>query len=392
MARVLICGASVAGNALAYWLRRGGCAVTVVERAPAVRDGGYAIDIRGVALEVAERMGIADEARRRGTDTEGTSFVDRDGRRVATLPLGFGVLDPADIEIMKGDFAWLLHESVPDGVEWLFNETVAELRPGGDGVEARLERGGVRQFDYVAGADGIYSRVRELAFGPAERYLHHLGSNSAIFTAPNELGIERWQLIHSAPGRVASVKTDRGSREVKVTLLYGGPQPARDRAARVQAVEAAFDGAGWVIPRLLEAMRVAPDLYVAPNAQVRMPRWTAGRIALVGDAGYAPSALTGQGSGMALVGAYLLAREIAAGTGDLSGYDAAMREFVELNQRAALRPAKGFAPKTERAARMQAMSIRMLPHLPWRGLIISAMMREARHAAGALTLPPAAPG
>jgi 2-polyprenyl-6-methoxyphenol hydroxylase-like FAD-dependent oxidoreductase len=393
MTRVLICGASVAGNALALWLRRSGCDVTVVERAPGVRDGGYAIDIRGVALEVAERMSIADEARRRATDTEGTSFVDRAGRRVATLPLGFGVLDPADIEIMKGDLSRLLHEAVPDGVEWIFEDTVEALRPMGPGrgVEARLERGGVREIDYVVGADGIFSRVRALAFGPPERYVHHLGSNAAVFTAPNELGIERWQLIHSAPGRVASVKTDRGSREVKVTLLYGGPVPPRDRAARLRAVEAAFDGAGWVIPRLLEAMRDAPDLYVAPNAQVRMPGWTAGRIALVGDAGYAPSALTGQGTGLALVGAYLLALQIAGGSGDLSAYDAQMREFVELNQRAALRPAKGFAPASELAARMQTLSIRMMPHLPGRNLVIAAMMKEARRAAGALRLPPAVP-
>ncbi|MGI5236806.1 FAD-dependent monooxygenase [Dactylosporangium sp. CA-139066] len=391
MTRVLICGASVAGNALAFWLRRYGCEVTVVERAPAVRNGGYAIDIRGVALEVAQRMSIADEARRRGTDTLGTTFVDGAGRRVATLPLGFGVLDPADIEIMKGDLSRLLHEAVPDGVEWIFGDTVAALRPHGRGAEAELERGGTRDFDYVVGADGIFSRVRALAFGPSERYVHHLGSNAAIFTAPNELGITRWQLIHSGAGRVASVKTDRGDREVKVTLLYGGPLPPRDRQERLRSVEAAFDGAGWVVPRLLEVMREAPDLYVAPNAQVRMPGWTRGRVALVGDAGYAPSSLTGQGTGMALAGAYLLALQIAGGTGELSGYDARMREFVEVNQRAALRPAKGFAPRTERAARMQALSIRMLPFMPFRGLIIEAMMKEARRAAGALTLPPAAP-
>ncbi|GAA2355397.1 FAD-dependent monooxygenase [Dactylosporangium salmoneum] len=386
MTRVLISGASIAGNALAYWLRRAGCEVVVVERAPSVRDGGYAVDIRGVALEVADRMGIAEEARRRGTDTLGTSFVDRSGRRIATLPLGFGVLDPADIEIMKGDLSRLLHEAVPPGVQWRFGDTVTALRPRPDGVAVEFEHGGTDDFDFVVGADGIFSRVRSLAFGPLESYLHHLGSNAAIFTAPNELGIERWQLVHSAPGRVVSVKTDRGSREVKVTLLYGGPVPPRDREQRLRAIDAAFDGGGWVVPRLLELMRAAADLYVAPNAQIRMDGWTAGRVALVGDAAYAPSSLTGQGTGMALTGAYLLARAIADGP-DLSSYDRAMREFVEVNQRAALRPARGFAPKTERAARLQALSIRMLPYMPWRDLIVAAMMKEAKRAAGALALP-----
>ncbi|MFG2040909.1 FAD-dependent monooxygenase [Dactylosporangium sp. NPDC048998] len=389
MTRVLICGASIAGNALAYWLRRAGCEVTVVERAPALREGGYAIDIRGVALEVAARMGIADEARRRGTDTLATDFVDRDGRRIATLPLGFGVLDPADIEIMKGDLTGMLHAAVPDGVEWIFGDTVAALRADARGVEVTLERGGARRFDFVVGADGISSRIRALAFGPPERYVHHLGSSAAIFTAPNELGVERRQVIHSAPGRVVSVKTDRGSHEVKVTLLYGGPMPPRDHDARLRSVEEAFAGAGWVVPRLLEHMRAAPDLYVAPNAQVRMDRWTSGRIALVGDAGYCPSALTGQGTGLALVGAYLLARNITE-CPDLSAYDRELRDFVDRNQRAALGPAKGFAPKSERAVRLQALGIRMLPYMPWRRLLIAAVTREARRAAGALALPPTA--
>nr|BFE65714.1 FAD-dependent monooxygenase [Dactylosporangium thailandense] len=381
MTRVLISGASIAGNAAAALLARKGCAVTVVERAPAIRAGGYAIDIRGVALEVAERMGVAAKARAHGTDTEGTSFVDAAGKRIATLPLGFGVLDPADIEIMKGDLTRLLHAEVPAGVEWIFGDTIEEI--AGDRVTFRHTP--PRRFDYVIGADGIHSRVRELVFGPSRQYLHHLGSSSAVFTAPNELGIERWQLVHSMPGRVVSVKTDKGSETVKVTLLYGGPMPSRDREERLRAIENAFQGSGWVVPRLLELMRAAPDLYVAPNAQVRMPAWTAGRVALVGDAGYAPSALTGQGTGMALVGAYVL----AANLHDLPAYDRQMRGFVDVNHKAALAPARGFAPKSELAVKLRHLSIRMLPYLPGNGLMIAAMTREARRAAGALRLPAA---
>lgn len=137
---ILISGASVAGTALAFWLRHAGHAVTVVERAPAVRDGGYAIDVRGTALRVAERMGIADRARRAGTDTLGTSFVNAAGKRIATLPLGFGVLSPDDIEIMKGDLTRLLYDTVPGGVEWIFGDTVTALDQGAGGVRVTFAR------------------------------------------------------------------------------------------------------------------------------------------------------------------------------------------------------------------------------------------------------------
>lgn len=217
----------------------------------------------------------------------------------------------------------------------------------------------------------------------------------AIFTAPNELGIERWQLIHNAPGRVASVKTDPGNATIKVNLLFGGTGGTggadhRDRDAQRQHVAAAFEGCGWHVPRLLEHLRTAPDFYYAPNAQVRMDAWTRGRVALVGDAGYCPSPLTGQGTGLALVGAYTLARELAA-AGDehvaaFARYDTVLRDFVEVNQRAALAPAKGFAPRTAREVWLRDLSIRMLPHVPWRHRIFEAMTRDAKRASEAFEL------
>jgi 2-polyprenyl-6-methoxyphenol hydroxylase-like FAD-dependent oxidoreductase len=277
-------------------------------------------------------------------------------------------------------------------VEWIFGDTVTALDPGADGVRVTFARTAPRGFDLVLGADGLHSAVRALAFGPPERFVHDLGSRMAIFTAPNELGIERWQLSHNAPGRVASVKTDPGNATIKVNLLFGGAGDVdhRDRDAQRRHVAAAFAGCGWHVPRLLEHLRTAPDFYYAPNAQVRMDAWTRGRVALVGDAGYCPSPLTGQGTGLALVGAYVLAHELAVADGDhvpaFARYETVLRDFVELNQRAALGPAKGFAPRSAREVWLRDLSIRMLPYMPWRHWIFEAMTRDTKRASEALEL------
>ena len=226
--RILISGASIAGPALAYWLERYGFETTVVERAPAIRLGGYAVDVRGAGLAVLQRMGLLDEARRAATDTRATSFVDRQGRTTATFDRGFGVIDEGDVEIMRGDLAQLLHRATCDAVEYRFGDSIANLEHHDQGVRVTFERGETRDFDLVLGADGLHSRVRRLTFGDEAQFLRHLGSYMAIFSAPNFLELDRLQLMHNLPGKVVSLKPVRGNGELKVTVFFSSPPISYD--------------------------------------------------------------------------------------------------------------------------------------------------------------------
>jgi 2-polyprenyl-6-methoxyphenol hydroxylase-like FAD-dependent oxidoreductase len=391
---VLISGAGVAGQALAYWLRRSGFTPVVVERAPAPRDGGQAVDLRGAAIEVARRTGILDAVRAARTGTRGMSYVNSAGKRLASVNGAFGVIDPQDVEIIRGDLVSILHEAVKNDVEYLYDDSVSSLADAADGVTVTFERSAPRTFHLVVGADGLHSRVRGLAFGPESRFIGHLGLYLSVFTIPNDLELDHWQLIYVTPGKSVTVTSARGNREARAIFFFAsGPldYDYRDRGQQQELLAAAFAGAGWEVPGLLRAMREAPDFYFDSVSQVRTGSWSAGRVTLVGDAGYCPSPLSGQGSSLALVGAYVLASELRAAGGDhrkaFAGYQRRMQDFVERNQRIATGNASRFTPGSRRQIWLQNQGIRALPYMPGKNWILSLATRGVKEAANAIMLP-----
>ncbi|MEV4129912.1 FAD-dependent monooxygenase [Nocardia sp. NPDC049707] len=337
---VLISGAGIAGPALAFWLNRYGFAVTVVERAGAVRGGGYPIDVRGTALEVVRRMGILPRLRDAHIDLRRMSFLDADGSEVAsvdprTVTGGAG----GDLEVPRGELTAALHTAVHDDVEFLFDDSADTLEQTGHAIEVTFRGGGTRTFDMVIGADGLHSRTRGAVFGPEELFHRHLGYCFAGFTMRNTFGLCSETVLWNTPGRAAALYAAGDSDdEVHALLNFAHPEPPfdayRDPEAQRELVAAVFADAEWEVPGMLAAMRDADDLFFDSVGQIRMPRWSSGRVALVGDAAYAPSFFTGQGSSLALVGAYMLAgsladREHAAG---FAAYEHGTREFVILNQ------------------------------------------------------------
>ena len=396
---VLISGAGVSGPALAYWLRRLGFNPVVVERAPAPRDGGQAVDLRGAAIEVARRTGILDTVRAARTGTRGMSYVDSAGKRLATLDGAFGVIDPQDVEIVRGDLVRILYEATRNDVEYIFDDSISGLTDAGDGVAVTFERSAPRTFHLVVGADGLHSRVRGLVFGPESRFLHHLGLYLSVFTIPNDLKLDHWQLIYVTPGKSVTVTSARDNREARAIFFFGS-QPLdydyRDRGRQQELLAAAFAGDGWEVPGLLAAMREAPDFYLDPVGQVRMDSWSSGRVALAGDAGYCPSPLSGQGSSLALVGSYVLASELSAADGDhraaFAGYQQRMADFVVRNQQIAIGNAKRFIPTSRRQIWLQNQGIRVMPYMPGKNWILSLATKGVKEAANAITLPdPAQP-
>jgi 2-polyprenyl-6-methoxyphenol hydroxylase-like FAD-dependent oxidoreductase len=205
---ILISGGGIAGPALAYWLRRYGLSPTVIEQAPAQRPGGQAVDLRGAAREVADRMGILGQVRQAHTGTRGLAYVDDANRRLASLPadlLGDSGGAIAEAEILRSDLAGILHAVTRDDIEYIFDEAVTEITQDADGAKVTFQRGAPRTFDLVVGADGLHSSVRGLTFGPEPQHVRDLGAYVAIFTTTSHLDLDGWELMHSTPGRTAGL-------------------------------------------------------------------------------------------------------------------------------------------------------------------------------------------
>ncbi|MFD8211233.1 FAD-dependent monooxygenase [Streptomyces sp. NPDC059695] len=391
---VLISGASVAGPALALWLHRYGFAPTVVERAPELRTGGYKVDIRGTAIEVCRRMGILDEIRARSTDMRGGSYVDDAGRTIGELPADiFGGRVEEDDEIMRGELARILYDRTREDVEYVFGDSIAALDEDAHGVTVTFESGTVRRFDLVVGADGLHSNTRKLAFGPEERYKRHLGAYISIFTAPNHLGLDRWETYHALPGKLVCVYSSSGETDAKNLFVFSSPElphDPRDVTAQKRALTDRFTGDGWEIPRLLGHAAEADDFYLDSIALVEMDRWSRGRVVLLGDAAHCASPASGQGTGLALTGAYVLAGELARAGGDhtvaFARYERHMRPGVEQNQKMA----EGFVKEMTVASRwkikLRMFMVRTLPKTPWKNLIAKKIRDDIQSAARAVPL------
>jgi 2-polyprenyl-6-methoxyphenol hydroxylase-like FAD-dependent oxidoreductase len=343
---ILISGASVAGLAQAYWLNRHGFDVTVVERAAEPRPGGQAIDVRGPAIAVAERMGILPALHRLKTDMRGSSAVDGAGKELYSSTertFSGGDLNGPDIEVMRDDLIGLLREAAGDRVEYLFDDSIAAIVQDEQAVRVTFESGRTGSYDLVVGADGLHSNVRRLVFGPEAEFVRHLGLYLAVYSAPNFLGLDRWQTFCMTDTVVGGIMSARGNAEVRVYVGFEAAEPIdydfRDVEAQKRLL-AERVGDVWVFPTALRYMWDAPDFHFDAMAQVHMDRWSRGRVVLLGDAGYCGSPLSGQGTSMALIGAYVLAGELVAAGGDhrtaFAAYEAELREFVRKNQELAL--------------------------------------------------------
>jgi len=344
---VLISGASAAGPSLAYWLHRYGFNPTVVERAPALRTGGYAIDLRGAAVHVAERMGILAEARKASTDLREVLFVDSKRETVATMDANFGAGPgkAGDVELLRDDLAQILYAATKDSINYIFGDSIASLSQHDHGVEVTFEHGAPRTFDLVVGADGAHSNVRRLSFGEESQFSHYLGQHVAIFTIPNYLNLDRLWMMHYVPKKMGAIMQYGSGKHTRALLMFSSPKleyDYRDVEQQKNIVRKVFaDEPGWEFPRLLEEMRGASDFYFDDVSQIRMNHWSTGRVALVGDAACGPTLITGQGTSMAVVGAYVLAGELASAGSDygtaFTRYEQECRSYMEQNQQIALK-------------------------------------------------------
>src|SRR5262245_45589156 len=391
--RVLISGAGIAGLTVAYWLQRYGFAPTIVERAPSLLTGGYKIDVRGTALQVLRRMGIHDAVVTASTDMQGALLVDKDGKVISEMSGdAFGHRVGEDLEIVRGTLCQILIDHISDA-EFIFDDSIHAIFPASDGVQVEFKKNRPREFDLVIGADGLHSNVRGIVFGGESRFVRDLGLYLCVYTVPNYLKLDRMEMQYSELGRVAAIWSSRGDANAKACFGFVAPTviDLRYRAQQQQVLANVYNGIGWEVPRLLEMMPGAADYYFDAAAQISMPRWSEGRVVLVGDAGYCASPMSGQGTSLALIGAYVLAGELAAASGAyqtaLDQYEKEMRPFVMLNQALGLKSANLMRSKGKKNVFMWLLE-QIMRIAPGRMIefFINRSTRRIHQAANAITL------
>lgn len=351
--RILIVGAGVAGHTLAHWLRRSGHEPTLVERAPQPRRGGYLIDFWGAGYRVAERMGIVPRLEELGCRLEEMRDVSKAGRTIARFDPRRAVdsVEGRYISIARSDLARAIFESLGDGVETIFGDSVRSLEDDGGRVHVDFAHGGAREFDLVIGADGAHSLTRRLVFGADEQFERFLGITVAAFDVtgyrPRE---ENIVVTHAEVGMQALRLATREDATMFLFTFRSDEQlPHDDARAQQEMLRRRMHGVGWEVPEMISRMKETRTFYMDRVSQVRMPTWSRGRVALIGDAAAAPSLLAGQGSALAMIEAYTLATELDRAEGDhlaaFAAYEKRLADFVRSKQDAALRLSMVFAPR-----------------------------------------------
>ncbi|PYH02054.1 FAD-binding domain [Arthrobacter stackebrandtii] len=366
--KILIVGAGIAGPAVAYWLNRAGHQTTIVEHASELRGGGYIVDFWGAGFDVAKKMGIVPQLMRRGYVMTEARTVNRNGHRLATLKTE-KILEAAGryVSVARSDLASVICDALDGNTELIFDDTVMHLDDDDQRVRVTFRSGTTQDFDLVVGADGLHSRVRQLAFGPDADFEKYLGMVVACFETTsywrrNELAAIMYAGVGFQATRL-SLRDD--STMILFSLRHDGELPAT-RVEQERLVRAKLADQGWELPAMLELMSKAKDFYFDAVSQIRMPQWSSGRVALVGDAAACPSFLAGQGSALAVVEAYTLAAELAA-TQDhrlaFSRYHDRLAAFLLSKQDAAVGLGLAFAPKNrlQLATRNVVMKLMALP-------------------------------
>jgi 2-polyprenyl-6-methoxyphenol hydroxylase-like FAD-dependent oxidoreductase len=381
--RALISGASIAGPALAYWLRQYGWDVVVVERAATARTSGQNIDVRGAGREVVRRMGIEDRILTANTGEVGTRFVGADNAAIAEFPAGGGKRDgpTAELEILRGDLSDILLSLTAGEVDYRYGDQIREVHEDDNAVTATFTSGRREEFDVVIAADGMRSRTRTIVVPDAA--IKPLGMYTAYLTVARQPDDDNWWRWYNATeGRSISLRPDNvGTIRASLSFISEtrGYEDLDEDGQRALLADR-FRDAGWAAGRVIEELAAGADFYFEPVGQVHAPAWSLGRVALVGDAAYCASPVSGMGTSLALTGAYVLAGELAAHVHHRDAYTSFERILRPYVTRA-----QNLPPGTPRLANPSSRAGIAVFH----GALRVAASGLARRIAGRLFTPPA---
>lgn len=367
--RIAISGAGVAGVALSHWLYRTGHTPTVIEQAPQFRTGGYMIDFWGVGYAVAKRMGIEAQIRDAGYQVQCLRSVGPDGRTQADVGVGVfrRILGDDFTSLPRGDLAAAIYSTIENDVEVVYGDSVTAIDEHNSGVRLTFEHAEARDFDLVIGADGLHSNVRSLVFGPEPDFEHYLGAKVAACVIdkyrPRD---ELVYVTYCEPRRQVARFALRDDRTMFLFTFHA--EHCSDGATPKGQLHNQFGSAGWECRHILARLDDLDDLYFDVVSQIRMDRWSRGRVLLIGDAAGCVSLLGGEGAGLAITEAYVLAGELQRADGDyrhaFAAYEARLRPFIEAKQAGAQRLLGFFATRTRIGLWFRIMALRAMNVAP----------------------------
>ncbi|MFZ0565919.1 MAG: FAD-dependent monooxygenase [Chlamydiales bacterium] len=379
---ILISGAGIAGPTLAFWLSRYGFNPTVVEHAPKPREGGYMIDFWGVGYDVAEKMGILDPMKKVSYKIQKLIFLGDRGEKKGALDLSKSIqlLDGRMLSLLRSDLANILYNSTKQNVRYLFDDTISNLEQTEEGVKVVFKKRGAETFDLVVGADGLHSNVRSQVFRNSNTFERFFGYYVASSTFDNFLGKDftAKYSMYSMPNKQVGVYSLRENK-ISIFLIFKYLEKIGDPKKVLKEV---FKEGKWACRHILEKLDEAPDFYFDAVSQIVLPKWSQGRVVLLGDAAFCPSLLSGQGAALAMAGAYVLAGELFQAGGDYSrafaSYEQIFKPFVEKKQLTAEYFIHSFVPSTrfniwKRNMGSRLMGIPLFSRLYWKRFLIDAI-------------------
>lgn len=352
--KILVIGAGIAGPAVCYWLRRFGFSPFLIEKAAHLRKGGHALDVRGVAIELVKRMGIYEKICNMRTQVELGQYVDAEGN-ILHEEKGerFCFRQGEDVEIIRGDLVEILIDAIK-GVPCHYNRLIANIIQNDDGVKVKFKEGGTEHYDLVIGADGLHSTTRRMVFDKDEYKLTNLDAYFSVFSIPNYLNLNHTEVQFEANQKLLSITSDKNSKVAEAAFLFRAQNVLnnmRDENEQQRFLRDNFQDFGWETSKILELMPGSDNFYFDSITQVKMKSWTKGRVALLGDAGYCASPLSGQGNNLALVGAYVLAGELKQAGNNyhraFDRYNELLHHFVEANQKLGILANESFLVQDE---------------------------------------------
>ncbi|KFF23700.1 FAD-dependent monooxygenase [Chryseobacterium vrystaatense] len=336
--KVLISGVSIAGPTLGFWLAKYGFEVTIVERSKSLRLGGQNLDVRRAGRAVVRMMGIEKEILAANTGELGLQFVNRNNEVEAEFPAEGNDSFTSEAEILRGDLVNILYDCTKNDVKYVFGKYITAIHQDSDKVEVTFSDNHSEWFHLLIAADGVRSTTRKIIFGN-EPELKFVGLYNAWYTIPRIERDTQWARWYTAQGsRVMVLRPDNhGTIRASFSFLSDDEKfLSQSDSEQKKVLKDKLSGAGWEEDRLMKEIDDNNEVYFDGISQVKAPRWFDGRTGMIGDAAYCPTPLTGMGTTLAMVGAYLLAGELYRHDKHedaFAAYEKRMRPFVEKVQK-----------------------------------------------------------